>query len=234
MNTNDIEMRVAALERAKRVGTAICALMVVGAATVALRTSQGARSEIVEASKLVVRDEEGRIRAELGVLPDRSVGLVLYDADEVQRVTLAVSNEMPILELQSADERLSATIWVPDVEDGSGVISLEDDLVKVRWMAPYSSAVTRGLALVGYEQELYLGRTGSYAEDISELSLSPPEGVLLEITDASPTGWAGAGAHTAVPGKSCVTYAGTGVEIPTTAGEGRKPEQPVSPVCDRF
>jgi hypothetical protein len=235
MNASDLETRLAALERAKRVGTAICALMVVGAATLALRTSQGSGSEIFEASMFVVRDEEGRIRAKLEASPNRSVNLVLYNPDEVPQVLLSVTGASePSLRLRSASGYRGATLFVPNVEDAPGQVLLEDGLMRLRWGGPYSLAVRSGLSVLAQEQELYWGRTGSYAKEISELSPSPPEGVVLLITDASPAGWAGSAAHTAVPGKSCVMYSGTGVEIPTTAGEGRQPEQPISPACDRF
>jgi len=58
-------------------------------------------------------------------------------------------------------------------------------------------------------QEEYHGTFLTYAEDYTELSFSGTAGVLIEVTEASPTGWAAVGTHELLPATyGCAVFVG--------------------------
>jgi len=87
-------------------------------------------------------------------------------------------------------------------------------------------------------EEMYYNENSAYTTDISKLQLARRTGdvVVLRVIAAGPAGWSGEATHPALPGKSCVTYAGvvsapTG--IPQTAFDHAQPLGERDFVCDK-
>jgi hypothetical protein len=67
------------------------------------------------------------------------------------------------------------------------------------------------------EEQAYQ-ETNSYTTDLSKLMLAKRTGdvVILRVTFAGPAGWSAEATHPAMPGKSCVVYAGPVSSLPRT------------------
>jgi prepilin-type N-terminal cleavage/methylation domain-containing protein len=77
-------------------------------------------------------------------------------------------------------------------------------------------------------QELHHSREGEYSEALEVLGFRPSEGVLLEVTFASATGWAAVATHTGFPSGECGIFVGS---AGLAAGGGAT--QPGSVTCSR-
>src|ERR1700741_403299 len=87
-----IEARVARLEREARRWRRIAGGAVLGLVAVALMGQAKPGIRIVEAERLVLRDSNGLVRAELGVDGDQSVALRFKDDTSMPRLTVGVEN----------------------------------------------------------------------------------------------------------------------------------------------
>ena len=235
-------------------GMAAAVGFAIGAALLYAVLAAGPGQEVVEARAVILRDDEGRKRAELSVQDDWA-GLFLYDESGRRRASLAgVGEWMALVLYDTTGEELASLrghadgttvldlsgrgpgrgieLAVPSEGVGWESLTFYDDGLDVLWQAPYSFAMRRGLAAVSVEQEHYFSLRNTYASSISELAAKLPQGVEARILEAGPTGWAGEATHSAFPGRSCVMYVGTGVMIPATAGEGPAPDGPIDLVCD--
>lgn len=62
----------------------------------------------------------------------------------------------------------------------------------------------------GTSQEEHHGLNLRYAEDYTDLSFSGTAGVLIEVTEASTTGWAAVGTHESLPASfGCAVFVGS-------------------------
>lgn len=86
---------------------AVSALIGAGAATIVLfaQAPTGA-SEVVRTRRLLLQDDAGKVRAEMHVEKDQTVGLLLYDNAGVKRMILTCGKD-PMLSLNSTKGGLS-------------------------------------------------------------------------------------------------------------------------------
>ena len=97
------------------------------------------------------------------------------------------------------------------------------------------------LAMLGDAQEEYRSDSSRYAVNLRDLMFLEREGVVIEMLEATPSGWGARATHTAVPEASCVLHGGRVKSKPRTrfaALESRSNEVvcdgvPYSPVASR-
>lgn len=71
------------------------------------------------------------------------------------------------------------------------------------------AAINSDFRNFGTSQEEYHGVNFRYAEDYSDLSFRGTDGVTLEVTEATTTGWAAVGTHEALPATfGCAVFVG--------------------------
>jgi prepilin-type N-terminal cleavage/methylation domain-containing protein len=82
-------------------------------------------------------------------------------------------------------------------------------------------------------QELYYQSNFSYAVDLGALDFAPSAGVEVEVTEATPMGWAAIGTHTALEeDKGCSIYLGNAAAPALPNGQPHAAGQGV-PECAR-
>jgi hypothetical protein len=81
-------------------------------------------------------------------------------------------------------------------------------------------------------QEGALHAAGRYETTLARLQIQPSPGVRLELLRAGQDGWSGIAIHPALPGRSCVVYAGDVTVPPRTRMQGRRGALPGDVVCD--
>jgi hypothetical protein len=81
-------------------------------------------------------------------------------------------------------------------------------------------------------QEGALHAAGRYETTLTRLQILPSPGVRLELLRAGQDGWSAVAIHPALPGRSCVVYAGDVVAPPRTRQQGRRGASPGDVVCD--
>ena len=96
------------LERETRYQRLLVATILVGMIAASLIGAVRGASPVVEAERVVLRDQAGKIRASFGLAGDGSPDLGLNDRDGMTRVTLGVLNERPGLTFADKDGRV---IW---------------------------------------------------------------------------------------------------------------------------
>src|SRR5262245_20633466 len=75
------------------------------------------RTTVIEAEKFVLRDSQGKIRAELALAPDESPTLSLYDKKSQRRMQLAVkADDSPAIMLNGRDGTVLATLEVSSLD----------------------------------------------------------------------------------------------------------------------
>jgi prepilin-type N-terminal cleavage/methylation domain-containing protein len=73
---------------------------------------------------------------------------------------------------------------------------------------------------LGAAQERYFQGDMSYSQDVAALDFQPTQGVDVEVTEATPSGWAAVGRHDALDEtKGCVIYLGDAVAPPLPNGD---------------
>jgi hypothetical protein len=87
-------------------------------------------------------------------------------------------------------------------------------------------------------EENYDQESNTYTTELSKLMLARRTGVVvvLRVTFAGPAGWSTEATHPAMPGKSCVTYAGPVTLLPRTPETALDHTQPLGErdlVCDK-
>jgi hypothetical protein len=90
---------------------------------------------LVEAEGFVLRSNDGKTRARLGLNPNGSVFFTLHDTDEIPRTELSVSAEGSSLLIQAAANRKARVVSRVD-PDGRAGIMLYDDAGKIVWSTP--------------------------------------------------------------------------------------------------
>jgi hypothetical protein len=86
--------------------------------------------------------------------------------------------------------------------------------------------------LVG-ANEVYHAKNKRYTTDVSSLpGYKASSTVIVTVTAATATGWAGSATSSGAPGKSCTIWVGTVAPHPTTTGQGLSGAEAV-PTCDR-
>ena len=71
-----------------------------------------------------------------------------------------------------------------------------------------------------------------YETTLARLQIQPSPGVRLEMLRAGQDGWSALAIHPALPGRSCVVYAGDVTVPPRTRMQGRRGALPGDVVCD--
>ena len=87
-------------------------------------------------------------------------------------------------------------------------------------------------------EEWKYNETNTYTTDLSTLQLQKRTGdvVVLRVTFAGPAGWSAEATNPALPGKSCVTYAGPPnllPKVPETMADHTQPLGERDLVCDK-
>ena len=90
----------------------------------------------------------------------------------------------------------------------------------------YYAAMKSDLKNLASQQEIYYADNYAYTTDEDELGFVQSDGVEVEITDATATGWAAEATHAALSAQGCSIFYGD----VTTAGLG-DPEQPGEIAC---
>jgi type IV pilus assembly protein PilA len=73
---------------------------------------------------------------------------------------------------------------------------------------------------LGAAQERYFQGAMSYSQNLADLDFDPSQGVVVDVTEATPLGWAAVGTHEALPpNRGCAIYLGNAVAPPLPSGE---------------
>lgn len=157
------------------------------------------------------RVEAARVRtAGSGHLAAREAGGIPSPSSESNRTAGFTLIELIIVVMIIG---LLAAIMIPRLDDA-------------RARAHFTSIVS-DFRYFAQQQELYYLSNFSYATDLDDLDFTPSLGVEVEVTEATPQGWAALGTHTALDeDKGCGIYLGnaTAPDLPNgqphTAGQG--------------
>ena len=85
----------------------------------------------------------------------------------------------------------------------------------------FVAAVTSDLKNLASQQEIYLSTQYAYAPDVSDLGLTLTEQVVIDIREATGSGWAAVATHTGLPGQECGMFYGNA--DPANAGPAATP-----------
>ena len=129
---------------------------------------------------------------------------------------------------QSDMQRYQDTLaYLPDSVVTADEFALEEYL-KLEPAAAGGRSATKGppadpLGRLQFDLAMVVGAQAEYFEDHATYATSPDglimlagDGVHIEIRDATRAGWTAIGTHDAVPGMTCVVYAGTVASPPKT------------------
>lgn len=73
---------------------------------------------------------------------------------------------------------------------------------------------------LGAAQERYFQGAMSYSQNLGDLDFGASPGVVVDVTEATPLGWAAVGTHDALPpNRGCAIYLGNAVAPPLPSGE---------------
>lgn len=82
------------------------------------------------------------------------------------------------------------------------------------------STIGQDFRNLGASQELYFQTHMQYAQSLSDLDFEPTPGVLVEVTEATTSGWAAVGTHESLgDGQGCSIYLGNAVPPPLPNGQ---------------
>lgn len=178
--TDALAVRVERLERQNRWLSRALMIVAVGAALLVTLAAMSPPSiqDVVTAKSFEVVDDEGNVRAELGVLPDGSHGLALHDADGNERATLGVwpHGTAQSLSLHDPDGKMRALLAVsPDGFAGMRLFGAADDKSFAGiTVSPHGTGL--GLA--------YLDAEGNQRVNFGVLGASPDQSPSLEFYDS--------------------------------------------------
>ncbi len=83
------------------------------------------------------------------------------------------------------------------------------------------ASIRSDLRNMGASQERYHQTGYSYANSLASLDFSPSPGVTIEVTEASPAGWAAVASHAALDeDRGCAIYLGNALPPPLPDGGG--------------
>jgi type II secretory pathway pseudopilin PulG len=91
----------------------------------------------------------------------------------------------------------------------------------------FRSTMVADLKNLSSQQELYLVANAMYGADLGDVGATPSKGVTLDITEASPTGWAATAVHDGLAGAQCGVFYGS-----ATASNGAPALTPGVITCD--
>jgi type IV pilus assembly protein PilA len=73
----------------------------------------------------------------------------------------------------------------------------------------FRSTMIADLKNLSSQQELFLVANATYGTDLTSVGATASKGVTLDITEATPTGWAATAVHDALTGSQCGVYYGS-------------------------
>jgi prepilin-type N-terminal cleavage/methylation domain-containing protein len=72
---------------------------------------------------------------------------------------------------------------------------------------------------LGAAQERFFHGAMSYSQNLADLDFLASQGVVVDVTEATPLGWAAVGTHDALPpNRGCAIYLGNAVAPPLPSG----------------
>ena len=126
-------------------------------------------TRIVEAQGFVLRDSEGKMRANLGIVEDEP-GLAIFDSSGTPRAVMSVPPEGPRLLLSDGGGKLRAEVVV-EPEDPRLLLSDADGKLRVEVMVDED-----GPALRIYQSDAEIAVALSWREGVSCIGLNGPGG----------------------------------------------------------
>ena len=118
-NWDEVNARIGRLETENRRLRRWLGVVAMGAIVpILLASSHEKGGKTVEATKIVVKDAKGKVRAELGTQPDGSASLALLDEEGKATVKLSGQSTGPILEMAGG---AGGSVWLTSSTTGASL-----------------------------------------------------------------------------------------------------------------
>lgn len=118
--------RVERQNRRLRIGVVVALLLIVAVAASAVSLVKARKPKALEAERFVLRDADGKMRADLGLTKEKRPALTLYDAKGTARVSLDLAEEGPSLVMHNAQGKKQVALTTTKhsnslhISDGNG------------------------------------------------------------------------------------------------------------------